>query len=373
MSLRIYVCHTFYHVYVACLKEFHLLHQADLSREKAAEGSGAVGRAHLMLSTMSNDFSAMAKRAENCPLFEKVILFDEKRDSFFPELAPLREDTGSLFKNMRNRIRFCKRFPELLAPYVPVDFKSYDEIYVFCDSDPVGYYLNGNKIYYHALEDGPDALKLIDAARYDNRGHFGLKAWMAKHGLIFIQDGYAKYCIDMEVNNLSVLKYPMKKHKECPRAALIAELTPSDRELLLDLFLADIDGLRAKLKSSEGRPQVMILTEPLCDLETRERIFRDLIRAYDTVEGQKATVLIKPHPRDVLDYEKVFADEDIILLGADYPMEMLNYIGELRIDLLVSVFTVVDELRFAKKKIFLGPDFMDQYEEPSLHRQNDFI
>lgn len=373
MSKRIYVCHTFYHVYVACLKELHLLHQADLSREKSASGSTALGRAHLCLSTMSNDFSGMAERAKDCPLFEEVILYDEKPDTFFPELAPLRKDTGSLFKNMINRIRFCRHFPELQAPFVPVDFRSYDEIFVFCDSDPVGYYLNANKIRYHALEDGPDALKLIDGARYDNRGHFGLKAFMAARGWIFIQDGYAKYCIDMEVNDLSVLKYPMKKHKECPRAALVAELTKSDRELLLALFIENIDALRRRLAASADQPRVMILTEPLCDLATRERLFRDLVHEYGTLQGRPAVVMIKQHPRDILDYETVFADEDVVFLGSDYPMEMLNYIEDFRVDLVVSVLTVIDELSFAKEKIFLGPVFMDRYEAPEIHRQNEQI
>lgn len=35
-----------------------------------------------------------------------------------------------------------------------VDFKKYQDIYVFCDSDPIGYYLNYKKIHYHAVEDG---------------------------------------------------------------------------------------------------------------------------------------------------------------------------------------------------------------------------
>ena len=43
MKERIYVCHTYYHVYVACLKELTL------------PGSSR-GQATLLLSTMSNDF-----------------------------------------------------------------------------------------------------------------------------------------------------------------------------------------------------------------------------------------------------------------------------------------------------------------------------
>ena len=46
---RIYVCHTFYHVYVACLKEFYI-----------ADG----GKASLVLSKMSNKFGNMVERAK---------------------------------------------------------------------------------------------------------------------------------------------------------------------------------------------------------------------------------------------------------------------------------------------------------------------
>ena len=152
MHDRIYVCHTFYHVYVACLKEFHILHQntgkEDFDKSKAAAGSESLGRATLVLSKMSNKFGTMVERARQCGLFEEVIEYDEKEDTFFPELKPLRTNTGSLVKNMINRIKFCKRFAQLQEPYVPVDFKKYKEIYVFCDSDPIGYYLNYKKIRY---------------------------------------------------------------------------------------------------------------------------------------------------------------------------------------------------------------------------------
>ena len=82
---------------------------------------------------------------------------------------------------------------------MPVDLKKYRDIYVFCDSDPIGYHLNYKKIRYHALEDGLDCICYYDTARYDNRGHFKLKAFLASLNLIFIQNGYSKYCIDMEL------------------------------------------------------------------------------------------------------------------------------------------------------------------------------
>ena len=54
--------------------------------------------------------------------------------------------------------------------------------------------------------------------------------------------------------------------------------------------------------------KVLVLTEPLCELPVREQIFRDIVAKY----GKDAQVILKPHPRDVLDYHKLFPD-DIVL------------------------------------------------------------
>lgn len=359
MKKRIYVCHTFYHVYISCLKEL------NLPREEW-------GQATLVLSRMSNDFGNLQERVEKEGLFAEVLPFDEKEESFFPELAAYREDTGNLVKNMIQRIRFTRRFGKLLEPYIPLDFKEYQDIYVFCDSDPIGYYLSTHKIFYHAVEDGLDCIRYYDTARFDNRGHFGLKAWMAAHNLIFIQNGYSKYCLDMEVNDISVLQYPCKKYVEKPRSELTQGLGEEQREILTNIFIENKEELTGLLKKENGRNyNVLILTEPLCDLETRKRIFADIIRDYGNVEGEPAQILMKPHPRDVLDYTEIFPD--CLILDKKFPMEILNEIKGLVFDRVVSVFTVPDAIRFAKEKVFLGEDFMDRYEEPEIHRQNEQI
>ena len=178
---RIYVCHTYYHVYVACLKE--------LTLPRAMRG-----KADLVLSTMSNDFGSLMERAEKSGLFEAVFMFEEKEEHAFPQLARYHEDHGNLVFNLFSRMIFTKLYGKLQQPYVPVDFKKYQDIYVFCDSDPIGYYLNYKKIHYHAVEDGLDCICYYDTARYDNRGHFGLKAFLAAHNLIFIQNGLYVEC-----------------------------------------------------------------------------------------------------------------------------------------------------------------------------------
>ena len=356
MHDRIYVCHTFYHVYVACLKEFYI-----------ADGK----KASLVLSKMSNNFGKMVERAKNSDIFDEVFEYDEKEDTFFPELKELKTDSGSIVTNMIKRIKFCKRFGKLQEKYIPVDFKKYKDIYVFCDSDPIGYYLNYKKIKYHAVEDGLDCIRYYDTARYDNRGHFKIKAFMASLGLIHIQNGYGRYCIDMEVNNISVLPYPCEKYVELPRKKLTNRLTPEEKEKMLELFVDDMQGLKEKLFKEKDGKTLLVLSEPLCDLETRERIFRDIIDEYGTIDGKRAVVLIKQHPRDYLDYNKTFPDA--IVLDGTFPMEMLNFIDGLYFDRLVSVYTVVDSIQFVKEKHYLGDDFMDKYEAPEIHRQNEAI
>ncbi|MBD5444677.1 MAG: lipooligosaccharide sialyltransferase [Lachnospiraceae bacterium] len=354
---RIYVCHTYYHAYIACLKELYL------PKEEQRQAT-------LVLSSMSNNFGSLSERAKICGLFEEVFMFDEKPDTFFPKLQKYHKDRGNIVINMLARIVYTKLLGKFQEPYVPVDFKQYEDIYVFCDSDPIGYYLSYKKIYYHALEDGLNCIQYYDAARYDNRGHFEFKAWMSKHNFIFIQNGYGKYCLDMEVNDISVLPYPCKKYIERPRAELVKNLTESDKDILIHLFIENMDELQQKLNCG-AKNKILVLTEPLCALDVRKQIFTDIINEYSEIDGEEGLILIKPHPRDVLDYKKEFSE--YIVLNGMFPMEILNFIPNLRFKRVISVSTVPNGIEFADEILFLGEDFLDKYEAPEVHRQNEQI
>ncbi|MBQ7955110.1 MAG: lipooligosaccharide sialyltransferase [Lachnospiraceae bacterium] len=356
MKERIYVCHTYYHVYVTFLKEL------NLPKEKQ-------GQATLVLSSMSIDFEKLKERVESTGLFEAVEEFDEKREDFFPQLSQYKKDRGNIVFNMWFRIKFTKMFAKLQEPYIPVNFKEYKDIYVYCDSDPIGYYLNQNRIPYHALEDGLNCLKNYDSARYDNRGMFGVKAFMSeKLNLIFIQNGYGKYCVDMEVNDISLLKYGHPKYIEQSRQALVENLTQEDKELILKAFIRDRKRLQEQIEESgQVGDKILILTDPLCTLDVRERIFRDIIAMYET-EG---TIFLKPHPRDVLNYREMFAKYP--QFDATVPMEMLNFFPGLRFKKVVAVLTEIKAIQFADEVVRLGEDFMDKYEDPLIHRQNEQI
>ncbi len=361
MKERIYVCHTFYHVYITILKELKI---------RAEEGTSYRPNATLILSKMSNDFSSLLPRVRACGLFEEVLEYDEQRESAFPELARYRENTGSGLGNLRQRIKLTRRFAKLQEPYLPVNFRDYKQIYVFCDADPIGVYLNQARIRYHAVEDGLNCIANGDLARFDNRGHFPLKAFLSMRlNLICIPNGYGKYCIDMEINDRSRLIYQdFKKYIEVPRLPLRDRLTEEDKELILQVFLENKEELVQRVaEAAKAGDGILILTDPLCTLDIRERIFRDIVAMYE----KEGTVFLKPHPRDELDYEKLFPD--IPQIRGSVPMEMLHFIPGAHFKKVVGVLTEMSDFPYADESVRLGPDFMDAYEDPLIHRQNEQI
>lgn len=345
MKDRVYVCHTYYHVYVTFLKE--------LNRPEEEHGG-----ATLVLSTMSTDFTGLADRVKASGVFEDVVIFEEKRDSYFPELDQYTHMKGNQIKIMLGRMKYTKLYGKLEEPFIPLDFTQYKDIYVFCDSDPIGFYLSYKKIPYHAIEDGLDTMKYFHNAHHRNSKFFGLKVFLSSLNLIFIQDGYGKYCIDMEVNDLEGIRYKNKKYFAVPRRGLVEKLTVEQKQLLLKVFVANVEQLEKVAACGRG---VLVLTEDLCDMETRERIFKDIVARFET-EGE---IVIKPHPRDIMDYSRIFPDK--IIIERKVPMEMLEFIPGLRFAKVVSVFTAISELSFAEEKIRLGAEFMDRYEDPSIH------
>lgn len=349
---RIYVCHTFYHVYISILKEFNLPKEEQ-------------GNADLILSSLCTDFSALNERVEKTGIFRKVYEFDEQRETTFPELAKYKVDRGSL-KNMFSRIIFTKKFAKYQEAYVPVDFKQYKDIYVFCDIDPIGIYLAQHHIRFHGVEDGYNSVADIPAVILDNSKNFKLKLFFSEVlNLIYLQNGFNKYCTSMEVNNISQVKYHCKKLVEVPRAELVKVIeNPEYQRKLLTAFVDDVNELEAQMELMKNSERtILLLTEHLCDEDTRVRIFTDLSAQY----GKEGTVFIKPHPRDLVDYRATIPGSNVF--SRQIPMEIFNILPGFHFDKIVGVFTPLTEVKFADEKVSLGAAFMDKYEDPSMHER----
>ncbi len=356
---RIYVCHTFYHVYVAALKEMKLVRETPANAYKKAD---------IALSSVSTDFERLGDRLAKAEIFQEVIALDEKREDFFPELAKYRKNYSNVLKHMLNRMIFTKKLAKCECPYMEViDFAAYEDIYVFCDSDPIGYYLNYRHLYYHAVEDGLDCLKNLDDAYVANHGHFRLKTWFSRHNLIFIMNGWGKYCLDMEINDRSVVPTDCPRFVEVPRKPLEQALTPAQKRQMIEAFIEDADALMQQLRPSrEGEEFACFLTEPHpVDVEARKRVCLDVLAQY--CQGYR--VLIKPHPRDTIDYEALCPDA--VVLRGRFPVEVLNFFEGLRIKRAVSILTTaMNNMDFVEEKLNLGASFWDAYEDPEKHAYN---
>jgi hypothetical protein len=90
---RIYICHTYYHAYIAVVKEL-------IERKKGP------ARSDIMLSTMSNDFGTLSERLRRADIFENVYMYDEKEDVTSEEVMSYHRDKGNIVLNLMQRITY---------------------------------------------------------------------------------------------------------------------------------------------------------------------------------------------------------------------------------------------------------------------------
>lgn len=341
--MRLYICHTFYHVYISVLKEMVFQKQGSVPGD-------------LLLSTMSTDFGNLNERLEKSGLFRTVAFLPECHPRFFPKPFSGALGKGNPLYKLLQRRRLYRYMVHQEEPYLQWNYRDYEDIYVFCDSDPIGYYLNAKHIPYIAVEDGNNSGR-YNSVVTANESMFHLKRFLAKMNYLFMQDGYGCYCRGYEVNSADGVIATGRRIIEKPTAGLIAQLSDSDRERLYWIF-----------RSWENLPQagteeyVMVLTQPLCTEQMRVQMYREMIRRCADGCG----VIVKPHPIDKVDYQREFPD--CLVLPGNFPVEILNIYCEYRIRKAVTVYsTSMEHLQFAPEKEMLGLDFLDLFEDPSLH------
>lgn len=344
---RIYVCHTLYHVYVSMLKEM-------------IQFCGQ-GKADIALSDIFMDFEDLDERLRKVAVFDGVYRLHEVRDENIPGLMKYKQNHNNILKHLVNRLIYTIKYGKAQDAFFTIDFKAYEDIFVYCDSDAIGYYLNYHHIPYHAVEDGLDCLRHSDAAHEDNEGHFALKALLARYNLIFIQNGYSKYCLDMEINDDSFINYQFDKYKVVPRKPMEQALNHEQREKMLAVFLPDFEEITNQLQGCENC--ILFLTEAFPNVASvREEVAKEIVRDY----CQGYQVVIKPHPRDDIDYKRLFPD--CVVIKGKFPIEVLNFIEGIHFKKAVSIITsVMGSIEFVDEKINIGPHIWDKYEPIENH------
>ena len=154
---------------------------------------------------------------------------------------------------------------------------------------------------------------------------------------------------------------------EVPRKPLEQALTAEQKKLMIEIFIEDADSLIEQLRPRfKGEEYAIFLTEPHpWDEEARKRVCIDVLEKY--CKGYR--VIIKPHPRDLIDYEKLCPG--VVVLKGRFPVEVLNFFEGLHVKRAVSIITTaMDNMDFVEEKINLGASFWDAYENPEKHAFN---
>ena len=340
---RVYVCHTFYQVYVAVLKEMYA--------QKSSPTRGV-----MLLSPMSMGYGSLQSRLEKEDLFDTVMELNEVHPRFFEEPYPRPLGTGGWLRKLWERRQYYRYVVKNEEKHINFDFRKTDEIYVFCDSDPIGSYLNMCHIPYIAVEDGRNSAT-ANGVVAANEQFFWLKRFLAKRNFLFMPEGYSKYCRFYEVNSADGVISTGRKIRVVPNDQLIAALNDTEKEKIYRMFKSWDSSFAQKSDRF-----VMILTQPVCTEENRIRMYQKMIDMY----RDQSKIMIKPHPKDKVDYQTLFPD--CLVIDSGFPIEIFNIHCDFICDKIVTAYsTSLDALTFAKEKISLGVDFLDEFEPPEMH------
>lgn len=328
---KVYICHTPYHILITLIKTIE-------DKEKSS----------ILVYKSLNNYENIIKKLKESNIFNEVKLFNCENDNEFFNLT-YEFKYKHLFKH--------KRVLKKLENTYDFNILKNKDIYIYNDDSVVGYYMQLAKINYNLLEDGLDCYKNIDRIyRYNYNIYEKIKRFL---GFGLYRFGNSKYSKTIEVNDKKDINLPIKnKLIEVPRKELFERLTEKQKKLILGIFLQEDDIIKVIKGNS-----TLVITQPLFEdklVDSKEKqikIYKDIVQNYSI-----GKVIIKPHPRDTLNYEKYF--KDCIVIKEKYiPLEILNFIPNLKIKRAVTVFsTAIQSIDYCDEKICFGIEWAINHE-----------
>ncbi len=239
-----------------------------------------------------------------------------------------------------------------------LDFHVYDEILANDGVSTMNFKLNFEKIFYVVSEHG--------------RGNFRLKIplhilavyitiILDYFNIIVAYSGSSKYVQAVEVDrNEDLVCYikNRKKVRECRISALENALTEEKKDIIYRIY-AEAFGLPKKFDAEVN----LLLTGPLAHDGVLASEKDQLNCYYDAVNlncDMTKKLVIKPHPRDEVDYSRKFPNA--IIVNKVVTSEVLSFCASLKIDKVVTIYsTSISSFQKAKNMVVLGDEFLNGY------------
>ncbi len=163
--------------------------------------------------------------------------------------------------------------------------------------------------------------------------------------------GSSPYCKSIEVNDISVIKTDerYKPFIEVSRHQLFKNIQEDKLEIILDIFGVK----RNNLLITNNKKNILILTQPLYwDYSITDS---ELVSMYKNIIDEykdNYNVYLKPHPRDITDYN--FLREDVTILNKNIPLELYEIAEDIEFDIGITYdSSSLDFISCVKNKIFL--------------------
>lgn len=301
--MKLYVVSTYYHALIACIKQLNCSQIANI----------------FVLSDIPNGQS-LTNRIKKSGLFCNAV--------FVGEIAEYKA------KNRLDYIlNFHRRNLEQIEKQLDFSFVDYDEIDLFHDDTWVARYLKDKQIRYRLVEDALDVYKKISKTAFTymtDKSPLKLTIKRLLHiGYLYCGADPSTVCVEVnDIDGIEIARLAGDKLVEVPRGPMFAALTPGDVIILKGIFGKDIPEL-------EPERSILLLTQPLfldglaSSQQEQENIYLDLV-SKNLLDCE--TLVVKPHPRDFMNYAKIFPTA--IILDKDMPVELLGLMG-------ISVFKKV--------------------------------
>ena len=260
-----------------------------------------------------------------------------------------------------------------------LDLHSYDEILANDGVSTMNFKLNFEKIPYVVSEHGRGNFKnkypLHILAVY-------ISIVLDYFNIIVAYSASSKYVKEVEVDrNEDLVCYikNRKKVRECRVNDFEAALTEEEKDKIYGLYAKAYD-----LPEKYDEEVNLLLTGPLANygvlnsVEDQLQCYTDAVNQYCDTSKR---LIIKPHPRDDVDYTECFPNA--VIINPIVSSEVLSFCSTLKIDKVITIYsTSVSSFRRARDMIVLGDSFLDGYHrianigqaitsKEDLHRETD--
>jgi len=328
MTSKVYVCGTFYHVFISTLKNLD-------NKQKGGESL-------LIVNDHTPNLVSIAQK-----LVEEGYFSDYLFVPFFEIDNRLHSETGFFKRNVRRNKTIIEYVENNSDIKKWCDFIKRSDINLFYNLGlPSVYFLvRFKKNLFNQMEDG--------FRNYNPRVN-NFKAFKRKY-ILNTPQGEGR---DSQIKTIEV-QYPEKlpevvRHKgvKFDLKGLFQLLDNDNRHRILTIFTQN------NSFAFEGDNKVILITQPLSEDGFITEEYK--INLYKQILSEHASgfdIYIKAHPRETTDYKKHF-NFKITEIPRNFPLEILNYYPDVIFEKGITIFSgALNNLDNIKERVFLGRDY----------------